>query len=403
MKHLRILSVYNRYLNRGGEDEVFESEASLLEQNGCEVMRLTEQVRDPNDMKISEKAILALNTIWSRKWFLAIQNLLRRERPSVVHIHNWFPLFSPAIYYAAQRTGTPVVQTLHNYRLLCPNSLFYCNGGICEDCLVSGSPLPGVFKGCYRESYAQTMVLASMLTIHRLLRTWDRKVDVYIALTHFGRNKFIEGGIPKEKIVVKPNFVYPDPKMLETKGDYALFLGRLSVEKGVKTLLDAWKKIPDFPLKVVGDGIYRSELHEMAQRGDLSNVELVGLLPHAEGMQRLQDARFLIMPSVWYEPFGLSIIEAFACGKPVVASRLGGMPEIIEDGKTGLLFEPGNPDDLAAKVRWLIDHEDAAAQMGKAARAEFEAKYTAEKNYEMLMDIYEMAIKIHGERNGRRS
>ncbi|MBC8230469.1 glycosyltransferase family 4 protein [bacterium] len=239
--------------------------------------------------------------------------------------------------------------------------------------------------------------MATMIWFHQRKDTWTRQIDVFIALTEFAREKYIQAGLPADRIAVKPNFMnYPPEPSYENQG-YAIFLGRLTPEKGIKTLLTAWKKLTNVLLEILGDGVQRAELEDIARRERLSNVEFLGFLPHAEAVQWLQNACFLVLPSIVYESFPLTIREAFACGKPVVASRLGAMAAIIEDGKTGLLFEPGNPDDLAAKVCQMMENEDAVIKMGKAARAEFEAKYTAERNHEMLMEIYEMAIRVHQE------
>jgi glycosyltransferase involved in cell wall biosynthesis len=309
-------------------------------------------------------------------------------------------LISPAAYYACQDEDIPVVQTCHNFRFFCVEGTFFRDGRVCEECLKHGA-LRSLKYGCYHGSKAQTLPAATVVWFHQRKKTWAKQIDVFIALTKFAREKYIQAGLPTDRIVVKPNFMnHPPEPCYEHKG-YAIFLGRLTPEKGVVTLLAAWKKLADVPLKILGDGAQRPELEKIVQQERLSNVEFLGHLQHAEAVQWLRNAYFLVQPSIWYESFPLTIREAFACGKPVVASRLGAMAAIIEDGRTGLLFEPGNPDDLAAKVRWLVENEDAIQEMGQAARAEFEAKYTAERNYEMLMKIYEMAIRIHRERKAK--
>ena len=393
MKHLKVVSVYNRYLNRGGEDEVFESEARLLNQNGCSVTLITEHVSAPHGPR--EKIGMALDAVWSRSWFDKFQSLLREVGPDLVHVHNVFPVMSPSIYYACREAGVPVVQTLHNYRLFCPAATFFRDGQICEEC-VQHSLWRSVRYACYRNSRPATATVALTLAVHRRRGTWARLVDCYIALTEFARQKFIEVDLPAGKIVVKPNFVYPDPGARNGRGEYALFVGRLSPEKGLRTLLAAWQRLRNcVPLRIVGEGPLRPELEAVASRRSLSNISFEGRLPRDKTVEAIKSARLLVFPSEWYETFGLAIAETFACSVPVVASRLGAVEEIVEDGRTGLHFTPGDPDDLAAKVEWAWTHPERMEEMGRAARAEYEAKYTAERNYQLLMDIYQRAIAAH--------
>jgi len=387
-KVMHILLIHNYYTQHGGEDVVFESEKLLLERYGHKVITFTEdnaKLSKVNPLKI------AVNAVWSREAQRKILKLIEEKKPNVVHFHNTFLRISPAAYYVVKKKGIPVVQTLHNYRVICPGSLLMRNGHVCENCLKKRVPWPGVIHGCWRNSKAGTAIVATMLVVHRLLKTWAEKVDVYIALTEFARRKFIEGGLPAEKIVVKPNFVYPDPGSGEHKGNFALFVGRFSKEKGVRTLLSAWRLLKGIPLKIVGDGPLMAEVKEHVERERLV-IEVLGWRPREEVFALMQAASFLLFPSEWYEGFPMAIAEAFACGLPVIASKLGAMAEIIEDGRTGLLFEPKNPEDLAAKVEWLLSHPQELAWMSKEARAEYEAKYTAERNYEMLMAIYHRVL-----------
>ncbi len=388
-KRLRAIAVYNRYLNRGGEDEVFEAEARLLEQYGWRIICVTEHTK--NVMELAEKIELAVNAFWSKKWYVRFENILQ-EKADVVHVHNFFPIMSPSIFYACQKAHIPVLQTLHNYRLLCPKATFYRNGRVCEDCMGKIAPWPGVLHGCYRGSRSQAAVVAGMLTVHRCLKTWQAAVDIYIALSDFSRKKFIQGGVPEEKIVVKPNFVHPDPGVRNARGDYALFVGRISGEKGVRTLLRAWENLRGIPLKVAGDGPLLEEITLFAQDHRLKTVDFLGRLARTEILALMKGARFLVFPSEWYEGFPMTIVEAFACGVPVVTSSLGAMAEIVERGRTGLHFTPGDAEDLAAKVEWAWTHSKELAEISLEARREFEQKYTAMRNYQMLLDIYELAI-----------
>jgi glycosyltransferase involved in cell wall biosynthesis len=231
-----------------------------------------------------------------------------------------------------------------------------------------------------------------MLGLHQLLRTWQKKVNRFIALTEFAKGKFIQAGFPSERIKVKPNFIYPDPGTGNCNGKYALFVGRISKEKGILTLLQAWKKIIGFPIKIIGDGPLIEDVYKIKTNKNLSNIELLGQQDQKKVFQLMKNAMFIVFPSEWYETFGLICAEAFACGKPVIASRLGSMAEIVEEGVTGLHFEPGNSDDLSDKIQWLLDNSNECHRMGKSARKVFLEKYTAEKNYEILMNIYEQAL-----------
>ena len=386
----KLLLIHNRYQQAGGEDAVFAAEAAILQQYGHKVVEYTEDNRRINGMS---RIAVATRTIWSRSSYQKLLKVLRDVHPDVVHFHNTFLLISPSSYWACREADVPVVQTLHNYRFLCPTATFFRNGRICEDCLSKTPPWPGVLHVCYRHSRSQTAVVALMLSVHRWLKTWKEKVDIYIALTEFSRQKFIEGGLPAEKIVVKPNFVHPDPGVRDNAGDYGLFVGRLSSEKGIHTLLKTWANLRGIPLKIIGDGPLMDEMTTFVQKGRLQEVDLLGRHSHQVAIALLKGARFLVFPSECYEHFPLAIAEAFACGVPVIASRLGAMAEIMEDGRTGLHFNPGVPDDLAAKATWLWSHPAEAEKMGREARAEFEARYTAERNYQMLMQIYETALR----------
>jgi len=389
---MNVLFVHNRYTQPGGEDAVFEAEVSLLRKNRHKVNIFIE---DNSKLKKINPLKIAIETIWSKNSLTKIQKLIKKEKPNIVHFHNTFLRISPAAYYACKEAGVPVVQTLHNYRLICPGALLFRKGRICEQCIGKSIPWPGVLHGCWRDSRAGTALVTTMLVVHRLLKTWTEKVDIYIALTEFARKKFIEGGLPAEKIMVKPNFVEPDPGAKDYKiGDCVLFVGRLSQEKGLFTLLKAWKLVKNIPLKIVGDGSLRESLENFVNRANLSEkVEFLGRCSRKEVIQLMHKARFLVFPSEWYECFPMTIAEAFACGLPVVVSRLGAMAEIVENGCTGLHFNAGDSEDLATKVEWAWTHPQEMAEIGREARREYEAKYTAERNYEILMEIYGKAIE----------
>jgi glycosyltransferase involved in cell wall biosynthesis len=386
---MRFIFLHNFYRRPGGEDTVFKTEKTLLLHNGHEVISYVET----ND-RFSELSFLkaAQNAIWSEETQTNLRKLFQNFSPDVAHFHNTFLLISPSAYYACKEEGVPVVQTLHNFRLLCPAATFFRDGRICEDCLGKAVTWPGVVHACWRGSRAGTALVSTMLAVHRLLKTWQEQVDVYIALTEFTRQKFIEGGLPANKIVVKPNFVDPDPGMGSHDGEYALFVGRLSLEKGVMTLLRAWKGLKGKTLKIVGEGPLLEKVQGFVIQEGLREVELLSKKPRDEIFRLMQEAQALVFPSEWYEGFPMTIAEAFACGLPVIASRLGAMAEIVEDGRTGLFFEPGDPESLIEQIQWAWEHPRELAEMGRNARREYEMKYTAEKNYQMLMEIYRKAM-----------
>jgi glycosyltransferase involved in cell wall biosynthesis len=385
---MKILSVHNSYQQPGGEDQVFAQEAELLRSHGNQVILFqasNDQIKGQNSL------VLLGNTIWNRQMHAELCRRMRQEKPELVHVHNTFPVISPAVYYAARDSGIPVVQTLHNYRLLCPAATFFRDGHVCEECLGKQIPWPGVQHACYRGSRMTTAAAAAMLSVHNYKQTWSHVVSAYIALTDFARGRFIQGGFPPEKILVKSNFLQSDPGLGAGKGNYALFVGRLTPEKGITTLLEAWRHIgSELPLQIAGDGQMGPEVEKAV--GQSTNVTWLKWLPRNEILQRMKDASVLILPSTWYEGFPMIIAEAFAAGLPVIASNLGSMRSIVDHLRTGLHFDAGSTDNLVEAVRWWIAHPAEASLMRQEARAEYLAKYTAERNYAQLMRIYELVL-----------
>ncbi|MGE0407216.1 MAG: glycosyltransferase [Candidatus Korobacteraceae bacterium] len=331
---------------------------------------------------------IAVKSIYAPSSRRSLEQEIGSFQPDVVHVHNFFPRLSPSIYFACQAVGVPVVQTLHNYRLICPGALLFRDGAVCEACVGKEFPWPGVLHGCYQQSRMGTAAVASMTSVHRWLNTWVDKVSGYIALTCFAREKFVSGGLPTSKISVKPNFVTSDAGPGEGKGEYALFVGRLSPEKGITTLLKAWAEIGRcFRLKVLGDGPLRAQMSAAAPRG----IECLGWRPQSEVQEIMRNARFLVFPSEWYEGFPVTLAQAFAAGLPVVASDLGGMAEIVSHGRTGLLFRAGDANDLGQTISLLLQTPELLPSMRVACRADYDAKYTPERNYQILAEIYRRA------------
>jgi len=389
---LKILLAHNYYQQSGGEDTVFTAEAALLRERGHTVI---EYIEDNHRILTMKKVDVAIQTLWSQDSYLKISELIAAGKPDIVHFHNTFPLISPSAYYACQNAGVPAIQSLDNPRLLCPSATFFRDGHLCQDCMNKTPPWPSVLHACYHDSRLQTSVIASMLTLHRWLGTWEKKINFYLVATEFYRRKFIEGGLPEEKVILKPHFVALDPGLEKNQriGDYAIFMARLDPEKGVRTMLQAWRELSAIPLQIRGAGQLEQEVRDFIRTNGMHNIELVGRMTEKELDQFRRQARLLVWPSEgYYETFGMVAVECFAVGIPVIASKIGVMNEIVTDGVTGLLFTPGDPADLARKVRWAWEHPHEMAEMGGNARREYEEKYTAEKNYTMLMEIYQRAI-----------
>jgi glycosyltransferase involved in cell wall biosynthesis len=386
---LRVLVVHNRYHEPGGEDAVVAAETALLRAHGHTVVEYQDDNRRADGLGTLTAATRA---VWSRPSRRRLAALLRDQPVDIAHFHNTFFLISPSAYHACGAAGVPVVQTLHNYRLACPAATFYRAGRPCEDCL-GRLPWPGVLHACYRGSHAQTALVAFTVTAHRLLGTWRSAIDLYVASTDFQRSKLVEAGLPGDRVVVKPHFVHPDPGTSPSGGAYALYVGRLSPEKGVRTLLDAWALLPDVPLKIAGDGPQADLIRRHIAEQSHPNVEWLGRVARNTVFALLLKARFLVFPSDCYETFGIAIIEAFSCGIPVIAARHGAMAELVADGRTGLLFAPGDAVDLARTVRLAWSDRAATERLGRAARTEYEARYTAPHNYAMLSDCYARVLE----------
>ncbi|HEY1629213.1 MAG TPA: glycosyltransferase family 4 protein [Tepidisphaeraceae bacterium] len=387
---MRILVAHNFYQQPGGEDQVFRSELALLKQHGHDPVPF-EMHND--DVAAMGKLALAASTIWNRSSARKLGDAVRANNIDLVHFHNTFPLMSPAAYYAAHSAGAAVVQTLHNFRLLCPGANFFRDGKVCEKCLGKSIPLAGVKHKCYRDNRGASAATAAMLSIHRAIGTWQNVVDAYITPTSFARDKFISGGLPADRIFAKPNFVEPDPGLRQGGGDYAIFVGRLSQEKGLDVLLKAWSD-PTLPkLKIVGDG----PLADRVKAAVASNpsIEWLGQKPTEAVFDLIGKSALLVFPSECYETFGRTAVEAFATGTPVVASGHGAPGDVVDHGRTGLHFTPSDPFDLAAKVKQLLGDAGLRARMRTEVRNEYLAKYTGARNYDMLISIYERARMRH--------
>ena len=391
---MKILVGHNHYQRHGGEDAVVDAEIGLLKQYGNEVQYYQRSNDEIEAAGFFSKIEYLMQMNWAQKSYREVKRIIKTFRPDIAHFHNIFYMISPSVYWACQEERVPVVQSLHNFRLLCSNALFYRNGKTCEDCMQK-SLWQGVYHKCFRSSYLQTFLMARLLMKHWRKGTWLNFVDAYITLSPFSRQKYIQGGLPAHKIFVKPNFEREEVAMaaLNQEEDCVLYVGRLSVEKGVDVLLKAWQKMATLPLKIIGDGPLFDRLKQYASERHMANVTFLGRLDNDECRRWIRRAKFIVVPSVCYENFPRFIVEAFACGVPVLASRIGSLQDIVEEGKTGLFFKAGDPDDLAQKAQWMITHDEAVSEMCREVKRTFDSKYTDHKNYEQLMAIYRTVIE----------
>ncbi len=383
---MKILLLHNYYQQPGGEDQVFADEGRLLESHGHTVVRYT---RHNDDIQELGQLTLARQTIWNRETYRVLRQLIEQERPDVMHCHNTFPLISPSAYSAAKACRVPVVQALHNYRLLCPGALLERDGRVCEDCLGKKLAWRAVLHRCYRDSRAASTLVTALIASQRVRGFW-RNVNLFYCMTQFARQKYIDGGMPAERLAVKPNFVSPDPSPGEGRGGYVLFAGRLSPEKGLDVLLNAWRMSQRRTgLRIVGDGPLAPQVQAAAEADP--SIQWLGRLPVSQVLEQMGAAAALIMPSIWYEGFPKTVVESLAKGTPVIGSKLGALGEAIIDRHNGRHFEAGNANDLAAKLDESLADPEYLAGMRAAARTDYETLYTPDVNYRHLLSLYRQA------------
>lgn len=393
----RILQVHTRYRQAGGEDAVVEAERRLLAGAGVEVSQiLFDNAELGEGRSIAGDLRLARSTVWSQLARRRVADALQESAAQVMHVHNTFAAASPAVYGAALQRGIPVVQTLHNYRLVCPAATAFRDGRACTDCVGLAVPWPGVLHACVRGSRPQSLVAATGAVVHRLRGTYTREVSRYIALTEFQRRLLVDGGLPAEKLGVVPNFLEPDPGPGSQQREGVIFVGRLSVEKGIRTLVNAGRLAPGL-VTVFGDGPLAPDVEDAARHGMLSYrgpLQPDGVLVH------MRNAAALVVPSIWFEGLPMVVLEAFATATPVIASRIGSLAELIDDGVTGLTVEPNDPTGLADRIRWAAAHPDEMRSMGASARVAYEARFRGEAHLAALRAEYETA-RLAAARQGR--
>ena len=391
---MNILQIHNDYKILGGETKVVENEKKLLEYHGHNVTQFLDENIRIDKFDFLDRIKFFKNAFFDHQQYLKLKAQIKKVCPDIIHVHNVFPLISPSAYYAAHEANVPVVQTIHNFRFLCPNGLFLRNNEICELCK-NGSYFNAIKYRCYKDSFVFSSLYACSIKYHRVKKTFYDKIDVLIALSAFSKNKLIEGGFSAKKIIIKPNFLSYNhsSSSLKIKDNYFIFIGRLSKEKGIHTLLHAAKALPEQQIKIIGNGEELDYINRFISLNKLTNISVLGFLDGQEKYNLIQKAKSLIFPSVWYENFPITILESYLSGTPVIASNIGSLPEIVNNNRTGLLFKSGDSYELAAKLKWAIDHPEEMKQMGINARKEFEEKYTAKRNYQMLIDIYKKAIE----------
>lgn len=384
---VKVLMLHNYYQQPGGEDQSFESEVEMLTRAGIEIVRYT---RDNDETRQIGKLKLAVDTIWNQRSYRDVKRLLRLHRPQILHATNLFPLISPSVFHAARSEGVATVQSLRNYRNFCPNAMLFRENSECRLCQKRSVAWPGVAHRCYRNSHLASAVVAAQQTAHRMLATWSRGIDWYFAVSEFVREEHIKAGFPAERIQVKPNSPRADFGTSSGKGGFALYVGRLSKEKGLHTVLQAWQESTKMPLKIAGSGPLASVIAEMS--AECSSIEFLGEKPWQEILTLMQDAACVLVPSIWPEPFGRVVVESFSCATPIIAARAGALPDLIDDGRTGFLFEPGSCEGLLQALgRFQCLNTSELSRLRANARAEFEQYYTEARNVQSLLQIYQRA------------
>ena len=381
---------YYRSSAPSGEDSVVRNEKALLQANNIEVVPYEKHNDDIAGLGLSGNLRLAKNTIWSKTAYSEVLELIRKEKPDLAHFHNTFPQMSQSVYQACRDANVPVVQTLHNFRYICASALLQRDGAPCEDC-IGTNLLPALKNKCYRNSLIATTPLVANIWLNRMSGNFDN-VSKYITMTEFTRGRLISGGLPESKFAIKPNFVEDPGEPKYELGDYAIYVGRLKDEKGVRTLVNAWRHLPNnIPLRIVGDGELMPQLKAQVETQQL-NVEFLGFKPKKEVYQLIENSRFIVVPSECYEGFPVAVVEAFAKGKLVVASAIGSLNEIVENDKTGAKFIAANPHSLAETVANLWDEKEKIAIMSHHARSTYLEKFTATANFNQLYDIYNQVV-----------
>ncbi len=382
---MRFLAVFNRHLIAGGEDQSHNLEMQLLRERGH---RVDEYLVDNREIENLGLIRTGLRTIWSQESYREMRKRLHAHPYTAVLVQNAFPLISPSVLHACRAEGVPVLYFIRNYRLFCLNGYFFRDGQVCEDCYQQSIPLAGIQHRCYRGSLAGSVTTATMTVFHRTIGTWKRCVSGFVALNPMMRDKMVTAGMDAGRIFVRPNFIHPDPGCGAGERRGVMFAGRLSPEKGVDWLARTWieEKI-EIPLSIYGSGPLESVLGELAASSPY--VSLMGRCASKEVLGALGQSRVLVLPSLWYEGMPRIILEALAKGTPVVAAKLGGMQDLVQEGENGFLFAPGDSKSLKMQIQRLFTDEANWQRLSLGARRSYEERYTADRAYLSLMMILE--------------
>jgi glycosyltransferase involved in cell wall biosynthesis len=390
---MKILQIHNFYKNKGGECAVVHAEKRLLEQHGHTVMRFSKDSADISNYSLAKKTISLLQTPYSFHARRQLSTLIRDHRPDVAHVHNVYPLVTPSIFHALKQHNIPVVQTIHNFRMLCPNGLFFTKGQICESCTTNGF-IAAIKNKCMHDSYVISALYGSALWLAWQTGNFPYNIDRYIVLNNFTAKELVNGGVPIDRITIGKNFVDSVANEPFRKERYILYIGRLSREKGIMTLLNALRPEHNLALKIAGTGPLQDEIVKYAANNPLQKIELLGFVSGAKKEDLLQKAICAIVPSECYENAPLSIIESLANGTPVIASRIGGIPDMINDGKIGLLFTPGDVSELSKAISVLANNPAIASKMATTALSYAKANYAPEQHYQHLLKTYREASRV---------
>jgi glycosyltransferase involved in cell wall biosynthesis len=393
-KRLRILQVHNKYRpGWGGEETVVALEAELLRSNGHEVDQVFAWTKELDVASALRLFAAGFGTVWSFRGYSMMKKAIARFSPDIVHVHNTFPLLSPSVFWAADRAGVPAVQTLHNYRLTCANSLLLREDLGCQEC-VGHFPWPGLRHRCLGSSFSRTAAVTSMNVIHRWLGTFQTKVHAYIVLTAFSKEIQVRGGLPRERIHIKPNFSPATVMLRSPRLRRFVFAGSIAHFKGVHLLLEAWARLASagHQLMMIGDGPDRAELEQRFAAHE--NIVWCGNQPREKVLDLISESRWLVLPSLAYENFPMSVLEALAAGTPVIVPNHGAFAAMVSDGVQGLQFSAGDADSLATTLQAALEASEGAwMQWSANARNKHLSEYSARSNYAQLMAIYEEAAK----------
>lgn len=393
MKNYRILQIHNFYQIPGGEDVVVRNEKRLLEEHGHQVFTYYRTNKELAEKGALGKLLLPFTSVYSFRTYREVKQMIKANQIDIVHVHNTLTMVSPSVFYAAFKCKVPVVQTLHNFRMLCPAGSFFRNNVICEEC-VQGGMKCAIKHKCYRNSKVQTFVSAAILQIHRMVGTY-RRVN-FICLTEFNRNKLLESLDMKKQIVdpnrvyIKPNFSFAEevvPSRERPEEEYFLFAGRVEALKGIDIAIRAFEKLPDKKLYIAGNGPMMDEMQNYVKEHGLTNIKFLGYLQKDEMSEMFYHAKAVIMTSQCYEAFAMTIAEAYSYGVPVIAGRVGNMDGMVQEGITGMKFVYNSSEDLMEKVR-AFDNMNLA-ELKKNAREFYQKRLRPEDNYQKLIKIYE--------------